>query len=327
MATYTVLGGDQQEYGPATVDEVRQWIVEGRLNSQSLVRPEGASQWQPLGDFPELAAALASQTPAGGPPPLATAGSGRALAPVADLRVSACLARSWDLLRAHFGLLFAATFLVWMLGMIMQFLPLVGIVYWLLQGVLYGGLYLVFLGCIRGRSVGVAEVFSGFGAGFAQLLLAGVMTSLLSGIGFLFCVLPWLYLTIAWLFAVPLVADKQLEFWPAMELSRKVVTRVWFKMFGLAVLAFLPVILMHLLTELRVTGLMLDSVRDLTLSGAPDWARLMERMPELMKEVARVSLPLVMLSKFVMLLNLPFAVGALMFAYEDLFGPRAASDA
>jgi hypothetical protein len=46
-----------------------------------------------------------------------------------------------------------------------------------------------------------------------------------------------------------------------------------------------------------------------------------------MAEVARVSLPLVMLTKLVTLLNLPFALGALMFAYEDLFGSRPASGA
>lgn len=327
MATYRVLGGDRQEYGPATADEVRQWITEGRLNGESLVRPEGSAQWLPLATFPELAQALPPQSAPGAPPPLETSWSGPAVSPVADLHVGSCLVRSWDLLRAHFGLLFAATFLVWMLGMIMQFLPLVGFVYWLLQGVLYGGLYLVFLSCIRGRSTGVAEVFSGFGTGFAQLLLAGVMTSLLSGIGFLFCVLPWVYLTVAWLFAIPLVADRGMEFWSAMELSRKAVTRVWFKVFVLAVVAFLPVILMHGITELRVTGVLLDSMRDLTGSGAPDFARLMEKMPELMAEVARVSLPLVMLTKLVTLLNLPFALGALMFAYEDLFGSRPASGA
>ena len=41
-------------------------------------------------------------------------------------------------------------------------------------------------------------------------------------------------------FSVPLVADKQMEFWSGMELSRKVVTRVWFQIFALVLVAFLP---------------------------------------------------------------------------------------
>ena len=68
------------------------------------------------------------------------------------------------------------------------------------------------------------------------------MSTFLAGVGYLFCILPGVFLQIAWIFSVPLVADKHLEFWSAMELSRKVVTRVWFKVFGLAILAFAPFI-------------------------------------------------------------------------------------
>ena len=33
MATYTIIGGDQKEYGPVTGDDLRQWMAEGRLNA------------------------------------------------------------------------------------------------------------------------------------------------------------------------------------------------------------------------------------------------------------------------------------------------------
>jgi hypothetical protein len=42
----------------------------------------------------------------------------------------------------------------------------------------------------------------------------------------------------------------------------------------------------------------------------------------LLTDIAKVSVPLVILNKVVLLFNLPFAVGALMYAYEDLFGAR-----
>ena len=71
-------------------------------------------------------------------------------------------------------------------------------------------------------------MFAGFSFGFVQLMLAGFLTGLLTMIGLACClVLPGLYLFVAWVFSVPLVADKRLEFWSAMELSRKTVTRVW----------------------------------------------------------------------------------------------------
>lgn len=64
---YKILGSDQKEYGPVTSDQLRQWIVERRLHAQSLVRPDGAENWQPVSQIPEFAATLAT---AAAPPPM-----------------------------------------------------------------------------------------------------------------------------------------------------------------------------------------------------------------------------------------------------------------
>ena len=63
MATYTIIGGDQKQYGSVTADDIRRWIAEGRLNAQSLVREENDTEWRPLSEFPEFADALAAQIP------------------------------------------------------------------------------------------------------------------------------------------------------------------------------------------------------------------------------------------------------------------------
>lgn len=65
---YRIIGGDQKEYGPVSVEEVRRWIAEGRLHAHSLVRAEGAVDWRPLSSFPELVLFLtpaAAAIPAG----------------------------------------------------------------------------------------------------------------------------------------------------------------------------------------------------------------------------------------------------------------------
>ncbi len=41
------------------------------------------------------------------------------------------------------------------------------------------------------------------------------------------------YLYVAWFFALPLVMDKGLDFWPALQTSRRVVSLHWWKMFAL----------------------------------------------------------------------------------------------
>ena len=55
---YSIIGGDQKEYGPVTADQLRLWVTEGRVNAQTSVRIEGATEWRPLADFPELADTL-----------------------------------------------------------------------------------------------------------------------------------------------------------------------------------------------------------------------------------------------------------------------------
>jgi hypothetical protein len=73
MASYTLIGGDQKQYGPVTEEQLREWILDGRLNPQSQVKAESDAEWRPLSAFPEFAAALAARSAASGaPPPLAS---------------------------------------------------------------------------------------------------------------------------------------------------------------------------------------------------------------------------------------------------------------
>lgn len=62
---YKIVGGDQREYGPATSDQIREWIATGRANGQTLASFEG-SPWKPLSTYPEFADALRVASP----PPL-----------------------------------------------------------------------------------------------------------------------------------------------------------------------------------------------------------------------------------------------------------------
>jgi uncharacterized protein DUF4339 len=331
MAHYRIIGGDQKEYGPASADDLRHWIAEGRLSRQTLILAEGSSEWKPLATFGEFAEALqvqAGQIPSRGattPPVSNEAWSAQILARPAALPVGRCLSQSWKLMTANLGLFFGAAFLVWVISLVCQFIPLGlgGIVYGVFRGVLYGGLYLVFLNRIREGPASIGDVFIGFSVGFAQLLLAGLVSSLLSLIGFFFCAVPGIYLLVAWTFSVPLVADRRLEFWSAMELSRKVVARVWFPMFGLMLLAFLPFILVNIFAVIKFSVAVISVIQEFLNSGQPD----IKHMIEVARGILKTILPLVLMIKLVLFVNWPFALGALMYAYENLFGTRTASSA
>lgn len=64
---YRIIGADGKEYGLVSAEQLRQWLKEGRVNSQTKIKPEDAADWQMLGALPEFAAELG--TPAAVPAP------------------------------------------------------------------------------------------------------------------------------------------------------------------------------------------------------------------------------------------------------------------
>src|SRR5262245_38657502 len=191
---YRIIGGDKKECGPASAEELRAWIAEGRLNGQTLTREEQSVEWKTLADFPDFALALRGQTASQSPPPLSPPPSADAwpaeiLAREPRLHIGRCLARSGQLLGSNLGLLGGGASLVWLLGFVSLFVPFGGMAYWICHGALDGGLCLVFLRCIRGQPAAIGDVFAGFKSNAAQLILAGVVTSLLSRIALFCCLL------------------------------------------------------------------------------------------------------------------------------------------
>jgi len=63
--------------------------------------------------------------------------------------------------------------------------------------------------------------------------VAGLLVTLLSYVGFFLLVIPGVYLAMAYCQTMPLIADRNMKAWEAMETSRKAVTKRWFKYFGL----------------------------------------------------------------------------------------------
>jgi len=56
MPRYKIIGADLKEYGPVSAEQLRQWIAEGRVDSETKLQAEGGGEWKRLADLPELAA-------------------------------------------------------------------------------------------------------------------------------------------------------------------------------------------------------------------------------------------------------------------------------
>jgi hypothetical protein len=87
----------------------------------------------------------------------------------------------------------------------------------------------------RGERLAFQSIFSYYHL-TGRLSLAALLIYIMTVIGFVLLILPGIYLSIAYIFTLPLIADKGMDVWEAMELSRKTVTKHWFKVFGLFLL-------------------------------------------------------------------------------------------
>jgi len=109
--------------------------------------------------------------------------------------------------------------------------------------VFYGGMYYFYLKKIRGQPAELGDAFAGFSLAFLPLMLASIVSSLLTTLGLLLLILPGIYLAVSYAFVYLLIIDHKLEFWCAMEVSRRVVTAQWWRVFGLMILGGIIAIL------------------------------------------------------------------------------------
>jgi len=108
MANYKVIGSDLKQYGPVSAEDLRQWIVEGRLSAQTKVQIEGTDEWKLLAEVPELEEALRNRVPPPTAPAVPAKTSGMAVTSLV-LGVLGVFTRG---ITALFGLIFGIIALV-----------------------------------------------------------------------------------------------------------------------------------------------------------------------------------------------------------------------
>ena len=96
---------------------------------------------------------------------------------------------------------------------------------------LWAGFLIVAMKLLQNQSTEVNDFTAGFKF-ILPLLLYSVVSSVFISIGLVLLIVPGLYLVVGYLFTTWLIIDRRLDFWPALELSRKTVHKHWFEVFG-----------------------------------------------------------------------------------------------
>ena len=94
------------------------------------------------------------------------------------------------------------------------------------------GLLLMGIRKVAGDRISWKMIFQGFPCA-GKIIVATILQSIFVAIGFLLLVLPGIYLAIGYAMTIPLIIDKGLAPWQAMEMSRKAIHKIWWKVTGL----------------------------------------------------------------------------------------------
>lgn len=127
---------------------------------------------------------------------------------------------------------------------------------------LAAGLMYITLRRAAGGDVSLRDLGSQFHRTGA-LILTALLNTLLLYAGMLLLIIPGIYLMIAYLQAIPLVVDKGLSPWQALEASRKAISRCWFRMLGLMMMiggTFVVAVIVVMTVAVTMESTMLTSV-------------------------------------------------------------------
>jgi uncharacterized membrane protein len=137
------------------------------------------------------------------------------------------LKKGWELFKKDAGPSIVFTVIAVVAYVVAGFLIPFGIGSMVISVPLFAGFIIIALMLNRNQQSEFVRYFWGF-RHLVPLLLFTIVSTAFIFIGLLLLVIPGMYLTVAYLFAPYLIVDKNIDFWPAMELSRKRVNRHWF---------------------------------------------------------------------------------------------------
>lgn len=104
----------------------------------------------------------------------------------------------------------------------------------LLTAPLSAGYFIVARRLDKGKTIVFDHFFDGFKM-FMPLFLLTIISAIVIFIGFIALIIPGIYLSVAYTFAIFFIIFEKLDFWEAMEASRKIVAREWFSVFVLVI--------------------------------------------------------------------------------------------
>lgn len=98
----------------------------------------------------------------------------------------------------------------------------------LVWGPLNVGFFFIVLEKMHGHPIRIGDISKGFNF-FLAAVLSNILITFFFAIGFAFCIIPGLLVAAIYIFTPLFILEKNMDFWTAMEASRKVVSKYLFE--------------------------------------------------------------------------------------------------
>lgn len=136
------------------------------------------------------------------------------------------ISRAWELLFSDLGYFLILT-LIYVLVTAVASATVVGV--FIVMGPLTVGLYYAAFKKIQGKSLQIGDISKGFNF-FAAALISSILVAIFITVGFTLCIIPGFIVSALYLFTPIFILDKNLDFWNAMEASRKLAQKHLFEL-------------------------------------------------------------------------------------------------
>jgi hypothetical protein len=156
-----------------------------------------------------------------------------------DFNMEKYFSEGWALFRKIPGMLILYTLIVFVISGILGSIEIFGSLFTSAIGPILGaGYFVVFRKMETTEKIEFGDFFKSFDD-FVQLVILGVVVSIITVIGLILLVLPGIWFAVGTSFATMLVVLFRLEFWDAITYSVKIVNKKWFHFFALIILIVL----------------------------------------------------------------------------------------
>jgi uncharacterized membrane protein len=144
----------------------------------------------------------------------------------AQVNMGNWISRAWDVLFSDIGY-FILIALIYILVISVASATIVG--EFIVMGPLAVGFYYIAFKKLQGKGFEIGDISKGFNF-FTAAVISSILISVFMAIGFTLCIIPGIIICALYTFTPVFILDKKLDFWNAMEASRKVAQKHIFEL-------------------------------------------------------------------------------------------------